>query len=90
MKLTKLLRVQLPLGLHARPATSLVQMLAGTDCSVTLKHEERTADAKSVMEILMLAVKPDSDIEVTVEGEDAPSVMERLINAFEEGLEPDS
>ncbi len=83
MKLTSTLKVKNRLGLHARPATTIVQLLQPFSSTVFFTYKKETVNAKSILGILLLAVKKNSHIMVTIEGEDAPEVMDRLTEAFE-------
>ena len=42
------------LGLHARAATKLVQLASKYPCDVQLSHQGQSANAKSVMGVLLL------------------------------------
>lgn len=86
-KLSEEVRVSNPLGLHARPSSAIARLLQGTKSVVTIHHGKATANAKSVMELLMLAVKQGVTVKISVEGEDAPDVMETLLGAFNRGFE---
>lgn len=83
MKLSCKLKIKNTLGLHARPATCIVQLLKGTRSSVSFTYKKETINARSIMSILMLAVPKNSQLTVTVEGEDAETIMEKLQKAFE-------
>jgi phosphocarrier protein len=48
-----------------------------------MTHRKQTVNAKSIMSILVLAVKKNSCLTVTVEGEDAEETMQKLIQLFE-------
>lgn len=74
-----------PLGLHARPASAIVQMLQETDCEVTLSCGGRSANARSVMEILMLAAKHRQELTIEVNGEDAERILQRLEEEMSDG-----
>jgi phosphotransferase system HPr (HPr) family protein len=87
MKLVEEILIRLPLGLHARPASTMVRLLQGKASKVTVKHGDRSANGRSIVELLMLAAKKGERVEVTVEGEDAADVMETLRTAFDRGLE---
>jgi len=75
--------VRNPMGLHTRPATSIVKLLQHCKSDVYFTYKKETVNAKSILSILMLAVKQNSRITITVEGEDAPVTMEKLIQAFQ-------
>ncbi|SCA58511.1 Phosphocarrier protein HPr [Chlamydiales bacterium SCGC AB-751-O23] len=75
-----------PQGLHTRPATFIVKLLKGFSSTVTFTFNGETVNAKSVMNILLLAADQNSKIEVTVEGSDADLLKESLIKVFEQGF----
>jgi phosphocarrier protein HPr len=86
-RLEEEVEIEMPLGLHARPASSLVRHLQGTHSHVTFQCGEREANGRSIVEILMLAAKQGMRLKMTVEGEDAAEVMERLLVGFKRGWE---
>jgi phosphocarrier protein HPr len=83
LKLIRKVKVRNILGLHARPATVIVKLLQGTRSSVFFSHREETVNARSIIGILMLAVNKNGQITITVEGDDAQEVMDKLIEAFD-------
>jgi phosphocarrier protein HPr len=83
VKLVHKVRVKNSLGLHTRPATYIVKLLQNCKCDVNFKHKKENINAKSILSILMLAAKKNSQITITVEGEDAKDIMEKLTIAFE-------
>jgi len=82
-KVVRKVKVKNALGLHARPATIIAKMLQGSKSQVAICYRKETINARSIMSILMLAVKKNSQLILEVEGEDAEETMEKLINAFE-------
>jgi phosphocarrier protein len=56
------------LGLHARAATKLVQLASKYACDVVLSHAGQTANAKSVMGVLLLCGSKGTVVEVTATG----------------------
>ena len=87
MKLVQKILVHMPLGLHARPASTLVRLIRDCKSKVTIAHNGRHANGKSIVELLMLAAKKGATLEVTVEGGDASDVMDIVTTAFDRGLE---
>lgn len=83
MKIVKTLKVKNDLGLHIRPAATIVKMLKNTKSDVTFSHKKESVNAKSIMGILMLALKKNSSVIITIIGEDAKKVMGDLQLAFE-------
>jgi phosphocarrier protein len=77
-------KVKNALGLHTRPAAAIVRLLQPHKASVLFTYRDETINARSIMSILMLAAKKNSQITITIEGEDAEPTMNRLIQAFEE------
>jgi len=84
MKLVRKVKVKNPLGLHTRPAAAIVRLLQPRKSSVFFTYKEETINARSIMSILMLAAKKNSQIVVTIEGEDAELTMEHLVRAFDQ------
>jgi phosphocarrier protein len=76
------------LGLHARAAAKLVQLSNQFDSEIVLEKDGEQADAKSIMEVLMLAGTKDSRLHITVEGSDEEVALEEILrligNKFEE------
>ncbi len=83
MKIVRKIKVKNALGLHTRPAASIVKLLQPRKSSVFFTHKNETINARSIMSILMLAAKKNALIEVTIDGEDAELTMEQLVAAFE-------
>lgn len=73
-----------PLGLHTRPAAAIVKILQPLKSSVFFTYKNETINARSIMSILMLAAKKNSQIEITAEGEDAEIAMKLMVKAFDE------
>lgn len=86
MKLVRKVRVKNDLGLHTRPATVIVKLLQNCKCDVSFTLKRETINAKSILSILMLAAKKNSNITVSVEGETAAEVMDKLEAVFENGF----
>ena len=83
MKIVRKIKVKNSLGLHTRPAASIVKLLQPRKSSVHFTHKNETINARSIMSILMLAAKKNAQIEIVVDGEDAEATMSHLLAAFE-------
>lgn len=70
------------LGLHTRAAAKLVKLTRDYDGAIRLAHADKTADAKSIMEVMMLAAAQGSELRLTIEGEDAHQLAEQLCGLF--------
>jgi len=83
VKLIHKVKIKNALGLHARPATMIAKLLQPTKSTVSFTYKRETINARSIMSILMLAATKNTQIIITVEGEDAESTLALLIEAFE-------
>ena len=71
------------LGIHARPAALLVQAAAKFTSEITLEKDGLTINGKSIMGVMMLAAEVDSVITVRVEGEDARTALDHIVEMIE-------
>lgn len=88
MKISRKVKVTNRLGLHTRPATAIVRMLQNCRAQVSFTHQSKTVNAKSLLNILMLAAPKNSSITITVEGleADISPTMDQLVHAFSTGF----
>ncbi len=74
--------VKNPKGLHARPSALITKTANRYECSIYLVKDSVRANAKMVMEILMLCAQPGSEITIEADGvdqEDALAAIEKAI-----------
>jgi phosphocarrier protein HPr len=83
VKLVCKVKVKNRLGLHTRPATAIVKLLQNCKSDVFFIHKQETINAKSILSILMLAARKNSNITIMIDGEDANLTMDKLVEAFE-------
>lgn len=74
------------LGLHARPAASVVQTVLKFKCDVRISLNGHMVNAKSIMGLLTLAAAQGSMIEVICKGPDAPEALEAVRNLVAGGF----
>lgn len=67
-------------GLHTRPSTELVKCAATFKSNVTLRYQDLTVNAKSILGILMLAAARGSKIIIEAIGDDAQEAVSSIIN----------
>ena len=88
-KLSARLTIINKLGLHARAATKLAQLSLKFDAKITVKLDDKQADASSIMAIMLLAGGQGKTVEVTAEGVDAEqalkSISQLITDKFDEG-----
>lgn len=77
-------QVKNKLGIHTRPATTIVKLLQNCKSEVLFTYKQETINAKSILSILMLAARKNSKITITVDGEDSTEILAKLVKAFEE------
>ncbi|MEM6459140.1 MAG: HPr family phosphocarrier protein [Planctomycetota bacterium] len=63
------------LGLHARPAMSLVDTASAFASDIKIGKGKQVVDAKSIMQLMMLAATKDTELTVTAEGSDAEAAV---------------
>lgn len=83
LKFIRKVQVKNRMGLHTRPATTIVKLLQNYKCDVHFQCQEETINAKSILNILILAAQKNSRITIIAEGEDAEEAIEKLTEAFE-------
>ena len=79
-------RVIDPTGLHARPAADFVQAMAALPGVVRMEYGGRSANAKSILQVLGLGVRPDTRIIVDFDEaspEDVAAMETRLASILE-------
>lgn len=69
-----------PSGLHTRPAARFVQVASRFTSRIVIRHGEREADAKSLIALLALTIRPESVITLEADGPDAPAALAALID----------
>jgi phosphocarrier protein HPr len=73
-------------GLHIRPCTAVAQMAMKFRSRVRLSKPGQQADAKSILDLMTLAAGPGSELDLEVDGPDAPDAMEHLAALFDSGF----
>jgi phosphotransferase system HPr (HPr) family protein len=72
------IRVVNPRGLHPRIIDVFTKTAKGFASAVTVFYGDMRADGKSVWDLIMLVVMPDTEVVLEVEGDDAGSAVEPL------------
>lgn len=84
------LEVRNRLGLHARAASKLVQLLSRYRSSATLSRGARSVNAKSIMGVMLLAAGSGTPVVLRVDGEDEAAAVEAVAALFERRFDEDS
>lgn len=67
-----------PSGLHARPAARFVQAASRFSSRIVIRDNGREADAKSLIALLGLTIRPSSEITLAADGPDAEEALAAL------------
>ncbi len=79
---TKELTVINDSGIHARPAALIVETATKFQCNVIFIKDGMRANAKSIMNIMLLAAEPGAVIRVETEGPDENEALEAIESLF--------
>ncbi len=83
------LHVNNRLGLHARAAAKLVQLLSGFKAQATLIGRGREVNAKSIMGVLLLAAAPGATLLLRMDGDDEEAAATAVSALFERRFDED-
>jgi phosphocarrier protein HPr len=77
-------QIQNMMGIHLRPASSLVQICNRyPDCEVALTKDGQTVNGKSIMSVVMLAAEQGSSLKIEVTGNDSEQLLADLVNLID-------
>ena len=69
-------------GIHARPATQLVNVAMKYNCDITLTALKRTVDFKSIMGVMALGIYSGTTIEIKCDGKDEEAAMDDVTDTI--------
>ncbi|HDR04893.1 MAG TPA: HPr family phosphocarrier protein [Candidatus Marinimicrobia bacterium] len=78
MKLTREIEILNSQGLHARPATALVNLTSRFKSQLFLVRDEKKINAKSILGVLVLAAEKGAKLRVEAEGTDAQQALDAI------------
>ncbi|MDM5315663.1 phosphocarrier protein HPr [Fictibacillus sp. b24] len=74
-------------GIHARPATTLVNQAGQFSSDITLDYNGKSVNLKSIMGVMSLGIQQGSSIVIKAEGSDAEEAIAALEDVMKkEGL----
>ena len=73
-----------PIGLHARPATYLVNTSNKFDSNINIVYEEKSVDLKSIMGVMALSIPTKASVEIVVDGEDEKEAIAAISKVIKE------
>jgi len=82
--------VQNELGIHARPAGYIVNIAGSAQSSVDLVYSGQKVNAKSILNLMMLAVEPGAEVEFIINGPDEQKTADDLTELFKNKFNEDA
>lgn len=74
-------------GIHARPATLLVQTASKFASDINLEYKGKSVNLKSIMGVMSLGVGQGADVTISAEGADADDAIAAITETMtKEGL----
>jgi phosphotransferase system HPr (HPr) family protein len=67
-----------PSGLHMRPSAAFVELAGQFESSIMVMHGDRSANGKSIWDMLALAAEGGSMLTLEADGPDASAALEAL------------
>ncbi len=84
---TKTVKITNRLGMHARPAMLFAEVAGKFAATITVGHAESDqVDAKSIMQLMMLAATEGTALIIIADGEDADNATEELAALVDSGF----
>ena len=72
-----------PNGFHMRPMKDFVELARRYRCSVTLSRDDRSADGKSIFELMGMLTPQGSELLIEASGADAREAVAALVELIE-------
>ena len=76
--ISRIVKINNSVGLHARPATFFVQKANCYKCSIWVEKEDCRVNAKSLLGILSLGISKGTEITLIADGTDESGAVEGL------------
>lgn len=74
-------------GIHARPASILVQAVSKFSADVSLEYNGKSVNLKSILGIMSLGIPSGAEVKITTSGADEAEAMQTITEVLEkEGL----
>ena len=76
-----------PVGLHARPATILVNQASKFTSNIKLVYNDKEVNLKSIMGVMSLGVPTKATVTIVAEGDDEEDVVASIAKVIKDSLE---
>ena len=84
--ISKTVKVENTVGLHARPATYFIQKTNSYSSSVWIECDGGKVNAKSLLGVLSLGINQGAEIKIIADGEDEDEAIAGLTALIETGF----
>jgi len=88
-ELQKNLTIINKLGLHARAATKLAQLSQQFDATITVELADKSADASSIMALMLLAGGQGKSVTIKTHGKDAQAALNGVCQLINDKFDED-
>lgn len=83
----KTFKVTADSGIHARPATLLVNVAGKFNSDLNLEYNGKTVNLKSIMGVMSLGIQQGTEIKISAAGDDAEKALAAIEDTMKkEGL----
>ncbi|MCD8501986.1 MAG: phosphocarrier protein HPr [Bacillaceae bacterium] len=86
MAVEKTFKITADTGIHARPATQLVNKAGQFESEVTLSYNGKSVNLKSIMGVMSLGVGQGAEVTIKAEGSDEGAALNALEEVIKGGL----
>jgi phosphocarrier protein len=73
-------------GVHARPATLLVNKAGQYEAEIELTYKDKTVNLKSIMGVMSLGIPKDAEVKIAATGGDEEEAMSGIDGVIKEHL----
>ncbi|MEM1148967.1 MAG: HPr family phosphocarrier protein [Pseudomonadota bacterium] len=73
-------------GLHARPSGMISRLACAHQAKITVRHSGHSANARSVMDLLLLIAPIGSTLHIEGEGPDAEKAIDAIVELVASGF----
>lgn len=84
---SKVVTVSNEVGLHARPATFLIQKANEFKCGLWIEKDERRVNAKSLLGVLSLGIGQGTTVNIIGDGSDETEAVDTLVALIESNFD---
>ncbi len=85
--ITREIKINNQVGLHARPATFFIQKANKYKSTIWIEKGERRVNAKSLLGVLSLGIVKDTTVTLSADGSDEADALDGLCELIANGCE---